>query len=130
MVLNVVSGWCAPRVCLKTIPFVSMLFGGCAALSIYWLKSSIENLIVASLFQATIVAANMSIGCVVVELFPANVGAMAISLTMCAGRLGAMTSNLIFGLFIDQHCEIPIFVVAISVLIGAGLCLAIPDKKM
>lgn len=126
---NALSGWLATRVSLRTIPFSTMLIGGTSASLIYWLTSSWQNLVIASIFQSVMVTANMSIGSVVVELFPTSVGAMAICLTMCAGRIGAMASNLIFGLFMDEHCEIPIFVVAGSVLIGAGVCFFIPAKK-
>ncbi|XP_044259117.1 synaptic vesicle glycoprotein 2C-like [Tribolium madens] len=126
---NAFSGWLATRVSLRTIPFGTMLIGGISASLIYWLTASWQNLVVASIFQSAMVTANMTIGSVVVELFPTSVGAMAICLTMCAGRIGAMASNVIFGLLMDQHCEIPIFVVAASVLIGAGICYFIPPKR-
>lgn len=129
LLANAVSGWLVERVPLKTIPFVTMLIGGFSAMSIYWLRSPIQNLIVASLFQASMVTANMAIGSVAVELFPTSVVAMAFCLIMFAGRIGAMASNLIFGLLMDRQCEIPIFVVAISVLIGAVLCYIIPKKR-
>lgn len=126
LLANTLSGFFAGRVSLRVIPCTTMLSGGVSAALIYWLTSSWQNLIVASIFQSTMVTANMTIGSVVVELFPTSVGAMAICLTMCAGRMGAMLSNLVFGLLMDDHCEIPIFVVAASVLVGAGLCFFIP----
>ncbi|XP_063931700.1 synaptic vesicle glycoprotein 2A-like [Zophobas morio] len=126
LVANAASGWLAARIPLKVIPCATMSVGGLSAMVIFWLSSAWQNLVVASVFQAAMVTANMTIGGVVVELFPTGVGAMAICLTMCAGRVGAMASNLVFGLWMDRRCEIPIFVVAGSVLIGAGLCFFIP----
>lgn len=73
---------------------------------------------------------NLTLGSVVVELFPTSVSAMAISLTLCAGRLGAICSNMAFGYFLDKQCEIPIFVSAGVILVGCVLCLLIPHQKV
>ncbi|CAH0553087.1 unnamed protein product [Brassicogethes aeneus] len=129
LIYNGVSGWLTSKVDMKIVPLVSMLLGGFSSLSIYWLTSSTQNLIVSCIFQASMVTANMTIGSVVVELFPTSVGALAICLIMCAGRIGAMLSNMFFGYFMDDHCEIPIFVVAIVVLLGGLLCFLIPKKN-
>ncbi|XP_019876766.2 synaptic vesicle glycoprotein 2C-like [Aethina tumida] len=129
LVYNAVAGWLTSRVHIKTVPLVSMLLGGVSCLSIYWLTSSTQNLIVSCIFQATMITANMTIGSVGVELFPTSVGAIAISLIMFSGRVGAMCSNIVFGLLMDKHCEIPIFVVAVVVLLGTLLCFLIPEKE-
>lgn len=73
------------------------------------------------------VTACMSLGSVAVGLFPTSVGAMALSFGVCAGRIGAIVSNLVFGLFMDKQCEIPIFLMSSCVLISAGFCLLIPN---
>ncbi|XP_044756914.1 organic cation/carnitine transporter 7-like [Coccinella septempunctata] len=129
LVTSVFCGYISTKVSIKTIPFVCMLLGGLASASIYWLRSATQNLIVASVFQATMIVANMSLSGVVVELFPTSVGATAICLAMFMGRMGAMTSNMVFGLLMDEHCEIPIFAVAVNVLLGALLCWVIPVNQ-
>ncbi|KAK9884629.1 hypothetical protein WA026_007469 [Henosepilachna vigintioctopunctata] len=128
----ITSGFCgyiSTKVSIKTVPFVCMLMGGLASTSIYWLRSATQNVIVACIFQASMIVANMSLSGVVVELFPTNVGGIAICLVMFIGRMGAMTSNIVFGLLMDKHCEIPIFAVAINVLLGTLLCWFIPTSK-
>ncbi|KAL3276542.1 hypothetical protein HHI36_011917 [Cryptolaemus montrouzieri] len=129
LITSVFSGYISTKVSIKVIPFVCMLSGGITSLSIYWLKSATQNLIVACIFQAAMIVGNMSLSGVVVELFPTNVGAMAMCLAMFMGRMGAMTSNVVFGLLMDNHCEIPIFAVAVNVLFGAMLCLIIPTSQ-
>lgn len=126
---NGISGFLSSRTKLKTIPLVSMLLGGLSSGSIYWLSSSTQNLLVACIFQASMVTANMTIGSVVVSLFPTQVGGLAICLVMFAGRIGAMCSNVIFGYFMDTSCEIPIFVVAVVVLLGVIMCSLIPSNS-
>ncbi|XP_045467519.1 organic cation/carnitine transporter 7-like [Harmonia axyridis] len=129
LVTSVFCGYISTKVSIKTVPLVCMLLGGLAAASIYWLRSAVQYLVVASTFQATMIVANMSLSGVVVELFPTSVGATAICLAMFMGRMGAMTSNMVFGLLMDEHPEIPIFAVAINVLLGALLCWVIPIKQ-
>lgn len=129
LVCSGLASWISTKVSIKTVPCLTMLMGGLAATSIYWLTSSKQNLVVACIYQATMIVANMSISGVVVDLFPTNVGAMAICLIMFVGRMGAMTSNVVFGIFMDKQCEIPIFTVAIHVLFGALLCLLIPVNR-
>lgn len=73
---------------------------------------------------------NMVLNSVVIELFPTSVSGIAICLALCAGRLGAICSNAIFGYFIDTVCEVPIFIAAGTVLVGCGLCYVIPRKRI
>lgn len=126
---NAFAGWMASRVKLKTVPLFSMLLGGLSAGCIYWLRSSLQNLIISCIFQATMVTANMTIGNIGVELFPTKVGGIAICLIMCSGRIGAICSNMVFGYLMDNYCEVPIFIVAGIVLLGTLLCCFVPEKK-
>lgn len=104
-----------------------MLAGGLSSLSIFWLTSGLQNLIVSCIFQSAMATGNMALGGVAVDLFPTAVGAMAVCLTMCAGRVGAIVSNAIFGIYMDEKCEVPIFSVAVIVLTGAVLSYFIPN---
>lgn len=45
---------------------------------------------------------------------------------LCVGRLAAICSNVIFGYFFDDQCELPIFIVGGVALLGCCLCLIIP----
>ncbi|KAJ8960609.1 hypothetical protein NQ318_013901 [Aromia moschata] len=129
MAYNAVSGWLSTRITVKAISTFSMLAGGLGAASIYFLRTAAQNLAAACVFQATMVTANMAVGSVGVELFPTRVAGMAMGLVICAGRVGAVFSNVIFGYLVDGHCEVPIFVVAAVVLAGAGLCSTVPGKR-
>lgn len=129
LVFNIICGILATKVHFKVIPLITMLMGGATSASIYFLSSSIQNLVVASLFQASMITANMTIGSVAVELFPTTVVGMALCLIMCSGRLGAMSSCFLFGYFMDSRCEVPIFVVGAVVLLGGVLCFLVPKKS-
>lgn len=93
-----------------------MLIAGIASLAIYFVRSSLQNLIVSCIFSVAIATANFALSGAVIDIFPTHVGAMAICLSVCFGRIGAIVSNLIFGMLLDISCDIPIFLVASLVL--------------
>lgn len=123
---NILSGVLAGRLQLKTLPFFTMLIAGISSLSIYFLRSSLQILIVSCFFLSTIATCNLTLSSVAIELFPTSVSAMIICLMLCVGRLSAICSNVIFGYFFDDRCEVPIFIVAATAFLGCGLCLLIP----
>lgn len=94
-----------------------MLIAGVFGFATYFVKSSLEILVVTCLFSLTIATANFVIGSVVVDIFPTHVGAIAICMMTCFGRIGAIASNLAFGMLLDISCEVPIFLVG-SIVIG------------
>lgn len=129
MVYNIISCWASSKLKSAQISMISMLVGGASALSIYWMTSSFQNLVAASIFQSAMITANMAIAGVGVELFPTQVNGLAMCCIMFSGRLGAVFSNFLFGYYVDSHCEVPIFVVSIIVLLGGILCLFFRNKS-
>lgn len=128
IIYNVISSWLSVTFHAKTITMVSMVLGGICAGSIFWMKSLLENLVVACIFQATMVTSNMTIAGIGVGLFPTRVNSIALCLIMCSGRFGAALSNALFGWLMDRQYEIPIFVVSAIVLIGGILCALVPKE--
>ncbi|XP_043286886.1 synaptic vesicle glycoprotein 2C-like isoform X2 [Venturia canescens] len=126
---NVASGYLADRVGRRTIPVTTMLVSGLAGFAIYFVKSSFQNLIVACVYSLAITTANFVIGGVVVDIFPTHIGAVAICMMTFFGRVGAIASNLAFGMLLDISCEVPIFLVGGIVLLGGLLALLLPPAK-
>lgn len=126
---SVLSGWFVGKISIKTSPTITMLLGGLSSGFIYLVQSVNQFFVLACVFQSAMTTANMVLGSIVVELFPTSVSAMAFCATICIGRVGAIVSNLIFGLFMDRQCEIPIFLVCAISTLGGLLCLLIPTKE-
>ncbi|KAK9303031.1 hypothetical protein QLX08_005189 [Tetragonisca angustula] len=126
---NLASGYLANRVGRRTIPVTTMLLAGIFGFVIYFVNSSMQILIVSCMFSLTIVTANFVISSVVVDIFPTNVGAVAICMMTCFGRIGAIASNLAFGMLLDISCEVPIFLVGGIVIFGGFLALILPERK-
>ncbi|XP_043581448.1 synaptic vesicle glycoprotein 2B-like isoform X1 [Bombus pyrosoma] len=126
---NIVSGYLANRVGRRTIPVTTMLLAGMFGFAIYFVESSLQILMVSCMFSLMIVTANFVISSIVVDIFPTHVGAVAICMMTCFGRIGAIASNLAFGMLLDISCEVPIFLVGGIVIFGGLLALTLPQKK-
>ncbi|XP_046478654.1 synaptic vesicle glycoprotein 2C isoform X2 [Neodiprion pinetum] len=125
---NVASGYLADRLGRRTMPVGTMVFAGVFGCSIYFLRSASQNLIVACLFSTFIATGNTVLNSVIVDIFPTHVSAMAICLATLSGRIGAIASNLLFGLLLDINCGVPIFLVGGVVIFGGLLGFLIPKK--
>ncbi|XP_046734342.1 synaptic vesicle glycoprotein 2C-like [Diprion similis] len=125
---NVASGYLADRLGRRTMPVGTMVVAGVFGCSIYFLRSASQNLIVACLFSTFIATGNTVLNSVIVDIFPTHVSAMAICLATLSGRIGAIVSNLLFGLLLDINCGVPIFLVGGVVIFGGLLGFLIPKK--
>lgn len=128
VVYNGISSWLSTTFHAKVITSASMVLAGISAGLIFWMKSSIQVLIVSCVFQATMITSNMTIAGIGVQLFPTKVNGLAVCLIMCCGRIGAAVSNALFGWLMDKNYEIPIFAVAVIVFLGGSLCFLVPKK--
>ncbi|XP_063991558.1 synaptic vesicle glycoprotein 2A-like isoform X2 [Diachasmimorpha longicaudata] len=123
---NIMSGFLADRVGRRTLPVTLTVCAGISGLAIYFTKTSTQILLVSCIYSLTVSAANFVISSVTVDIFPTYVGAIAICMMTCFGRVGAIASNLAFGMLLDISCEVPIILVAGIVLSGAALTLMLP----
>lgn len=98
----------------------SMTISGLAAFSIWLVHDTTGNLILSCIFGAVSTMGFNALDCLGAELFPTSVRSTAMSITLAAARLGAILGNIIFGVFVDVACAIPILLVAV-LLIGGGL---------
>ena len=52
-----------------------------------------------------------------VEVFPTHLRSTAMAVTLVSARFGAIMGNLVFALFLDVQCAVPILMVA-ALLVG------------
>ena len=104
------------KIKLIIVAVTTSLTAGLAGFAIYFVRSSSQNLIVACIYSLAITTANFVVGSIVVDIFPTHVGAVAICMMTCFGRIGAIASNLAFGMLLDISCQVPIFLVGAIVV--------------
>ncbi|VEN38185.1 unnamed protein product [Callosobruchus maculatus] len=129
LVFNFASCIAVGLVNIRSVTMVALVLGGGSAGSIYWMTSSVQNLIVSCIFQATMITANMTIAGIGVELFPTTVNGIAVCLILFSGRIGAVLSNILFGYLVDSYCGVAVLVVSVVVFLGGLLCLFIPSDN-
>ncbi|EDW30622.1 GL26881 [Drosophila persimilis] len=104
----------------------TMTAGICSAL-MYFVRSSLQNLIVSAIFSGAISAANAALDCLITEVFPTKLRATGVAISMVAARLGGIIGNIVIAQLLDNYCPSPTFIVS-GLLIGGGLmCLLLPN---
>ncbi|XP_011495887.1 PREDICTED: synaptic vesicle glycoprotein 2A-like [Ceratosolen solmsi marchali] len=94
----------------------------------FFVKTSMENLILSCIFEA-FTSLNISvIFCLLVELFPTNLRVVATAITLFIGRIGSLFGNMLFGYLIDGYCMVLIIIMAAQLFFAATLCWATPSR--
>ncbi|XP_058458650.1 synaptic vesicle glycoprotein 2A-like [Malaya genurostris] len=92
----------------------------------------IDNMyLVLMLFCSFMVFAGVSISLVngaAVSIFPTNVRAMAVGLSLMMGRLGSVAGTNLIGLIMERNCTMTFVLFAASSLMGAVLTLILPRR--
>ncbi|CAH1377577.1 synaptic vesicle glycoprotein 2B-like [Tenebrio molitor] len=105
----------------------STLSSGLCAASMYFVYNKLHNLVVSAVFSSVISCGNAALDCLITEIFPTNLRATGVAVSMVAARLGGIIGNLVIANLLDTYCPAPTFIVA-ALLIGGGLlCLFLPN---
>jgi MFS transporter, VNT family, synaptic vesicle glycoprotein 2 len=66
--------------------------GLCSAV-MYLITNKLQNLIVSATFSAVISCANAALDCLITEVFPTNLRATGVAISMVAARMGGIIGN-------------------------------------
>ncbi|XP_041980931.1 synaptic vesicle glycoprotein 2B-like isoform X2 [Aricia agestis] len=106
--------------------FATFSAGLCSA-AMYFVYNKTNNLIVSAIFSSVISCGNASLDCLITEVFPTNLRATGVAVSMVAARLGGIIGNVVIATLLDTYCPAPTFIVA-ALLAGGGLmCLMLPN---
>ncbi|XP_050688040.1 synaptic vesicle glycoprotein 2A-like isoform X2 [Eriocheir sinensis] len=105
----------------------SMVLSGVAAFGVYFVKSSLDNLILACIFGAVSTMGFNALDCLGAELFPTHLRSTALAVTLLAARIGAILGTITFGYLVDLYCAIPMFLVAAFLICGGCLGIVLPN---
>lgn len=106
--------------------FATFSAGLCSA-AMYFVYNKTNNLIVSAIFSSVISCGNASLDCLITEVFPTNLRATGVAVSMVAARLGGIIGNVVIAALLDSYCPAPTFIVA-ALLAGGGLmCLFLPN---
>nr|CAD7411465.1 unnamed protein product [Timema poppensis] len=97
----------------------STFTSGLCAVGMYFVYNSTHNLVVSAVFSGVISCGNAALDCLITEIFPTNLRATGIAISMVAARLGGIIGNVVIAQLLDMYCPAPTFIVA-ALLIGAA----------
>lgn len=106
--------------------FSTMSAGFCSA-SMYFITNKHQNLAVSAIFSGVISMGNASLDCLITEVFPTNLRATGVAISMVAARLGGIIGNVVIATLLDLYCPAPTFIVAILLAGGGLMCLFLPN---
>uniref|UniRef100_A0A1Y1KR70 Major facilitator superfamily (MFS) profile domain-containing protein n=1 Tax=Photinus pyralis TaxID=7054 RepID=A0A1Y1KR70_PHOPY len=118
---------CVHRLGVKFFLVFSLLVAGGVTGGLYFVNSTVTNLVLSCIFEAFTSLGISTVYCVMVDLFPTNLRVMAAALSLTFGRGGALIGNLIFGFLIDLNCIVPIALFSIMLIVSGLLCLLLPN---
>ncbi|KAK9508297.1 hypothetical protein O3M35_007991 [Rhynocoris fuscipes] len=124
---NILAVLCMDKLGRKFFLVFSTLTSGLCAVGMFFVHSKIQNLAVSAVFSGVISCGNAALDCLITEIFPTNLRATGVAISMVAARLGGIVGNVVIATLIDMYCPAPTFIVA-TLLIGGGLlCLLLPN---
>lgn len=119
-------GYLIDKLGKKYLIICSLVASGASVLGLNWVHSTLDTLALSCLFEALTSTAEAVIFCVVVDLFPTSLRAIALALTVTSGRLGAILGNVIFGWLVDLNCGVPIYTFGMLLISSGIFCSILP----
>uniref|UniRef100_A0A182QCG3 Major facilitator superfamily (MFS) profile domain-containing protein n=1 Tax=Anopheles farauti TaxID=69004 RepID=A0A182QCG3_9DIPT len=111
----------------KTLVAFNLFFSGFCGIVLQFVDNAYVTM---TLFCSFLVFAGTSISVLngaTVSIFPTNVRAMAVCLSLMTGRLGSVVGSNLVGLIMEQNCTLTFYLFASSSIICAVLTLFLPS---
>lgn len=105
----------------------STLSAGMCSAAMFFVYNKLNNLIVSAIFSSVISCGNAALDCLITEVFPTNLRATGVAISMVAARLGGIIGNVVIAALLDTYCPAPTFIVAFLLAGGGLMCLFLPN---
>nr|CAD7194634.1 unnamed protein product [Timema douglasi] len=109
---NIIAVLGMDRLGRKFFLVFSTFTSGLCAVGMYFVYNSTHNLVVSAVFSGVISCGNAALDCLITEIFPTNLRATGIAISMVAARLGGIIGNVVIAQLLDMYCPAPTFIVA------------------
>lgn len=96
---------------------------------LFLVKTSVQNLILSCVYESVTSVCLSVVYCLLVDLYPTNLRAMAAGLSAFISRVGAISGTLMIGYLIDDYCTLVIIIVAAQLFLSGILGLFTPGRR-
>ncbi|XP_053964320.1 synaptic vesicle glycoprotein 2B-like isoform X2 [Anastrepha ludens] len=111
----------------KRLLTFGLLISGCLGIGLYWSVSGLSTLIMSSAFVTICSVSTSSLMGIVIALFPTSLRSLVVATAMMFGRLGALSGNLVFPIFMEMGCIQPFLMVGLVLLAASALSVILPS---
>ncbi|XP_070687175.1 synaptic vesicle glycoprotein 2C [Pempheris klunzingeri] len=113
----------------KTLLAGSLIVSSLSVFLIYVVQTKVQTLILSCVFSGVSVIAWNALDVVGTELYPTQLRSSALGFFTGAGRVAAITGNVVFGRLVDSNCAVPVLLVSALLLAGGLVALLLPQTK-
>ncbi|XP_076644453.1 synaptic vesicle glycoprotein 2B isoform X1 [Halictus rubicundus] len=96
---------------------------------LFLVQTSTQNLILSCAYESITSVCLSVVYCVLVDLYPTHLRAIAAGLSAFISRIGAISGTLMIGYLIDDYCMLVILIVAAQLFLSGILALFTPGRK-
>ncbi|XP_011188051.1 synaptic vesicle glycoprotein 2B isoform X1 [Zeugodacus cucurbitae] len=112
----------------KRLLIYGLLISGVLGIALYWSVNGLSTLIISSVFLAVSAVSTSSLLGVVLSLFPTSLRSLVVAIAMMFGRLGALSGNMLFPVFMEMGCIQPFLMVGGVLLAAGALACILPNS--
>uniref|UniRef100_A0A1A9ZAD2 Major facilitator superfamily (MFS) profile domain-containing protein n=1 Tax=Glossina pallidipes TaxID=7398 RepID=A0A1A9ZAD2_GLOPL len=112
----------------KRLANYSLLVAALFGIGLYWSTDSLATLIISALFVNISSIATTSLNGLILTLFPTTLRTSVASLSMMFGRLGSLSGNLLFPIFMEYGCLPPFLMVSSMTIFASILSCLLPKE--
>ncbi|XP_076624393.1 synaptic vesicle glycoprotein 2C isoform X2 [Colletes latitarsis] len=125
LILPLLVNYVGYKFFLVITAFISAIVTAC----LFLVKTSIQNLILSCAYESVTSVCLSVVYCLLVDLYPTHLRAMAAGLSAFISRIGAISGTLMIGYLIDDYCTLVIVIVAAQLFCTGILALFTPGRK-
>jgi len=117
------------RIGRRRLLAASMVICGVSVFFFWFVTTRTHMIIVSCVFSGLATAGWNALDVLSMELYPTNLRSTAFGIQAGVGRIGAILANQTFGLLVDVHCAVPLFLVASLLSAGGLTALRLPKTE-
>ena len=113
----------------KFLLVITAFIPGVVTACLFLVQTSTQNLILSCAYESVTSVCLSVVYCLLVDLYPTHLRAMASGLSAFISRIGAISGTLMIGYLIDDYCTLVIVIVAAQLFLSGLLALFTPGRK-
>ncbi|XP_043786233.1 synaptic vesicle glycoprotein 2C-like isoform X4 [Apis laboriosa] len=125
LILPLLINYVGYKIFLVITAFIPAVVTAC----LFLVETSTQNLILSCVFESVTSVCISVVYCLLVDLYPTHLRAMASGLSAFISRIGAISGTLMIGYLIDDYCILVIVIVAAQLFLSGLLALFTPGGR-